>query len=74
MPTPLRSGLCDVAGVTSLEPQQACAPRPECAGAEGAGKEDLPLDQQPLGPLLPIPSVWYHNLPLQDGPLTGKQP
>lgn len=32
------------AGVTFLEPEQACVPRLDCAGAEGAG-EDVPADE-----------------------------
>ena len=42
------------AGVTSLLPQQAWVPMQEYAGAEGAREENVPADQRPLRPLLPI--------------------
>ena len=41
-------------GVTSLEPQQAYVLWLVYAGAEGAREEDVPPDQWPLGPLLPV--------------------
>ena len=56
------------AAVTSLKPGQACFPRMDCHGADGAG-EDVPANEPCRMALMSLfPSAATHNLQIQVGP------
>ena len=69
-----RGWLCSIkaigtwAAVTSLKPGQACFPRMDCHGADGAG-EDVPANEPcPMVRVSLLPSARAHNLQIQEGP------
>ena len=56
------------AAVTSLKPEQACFPRMDCHGADGAG-EGVPANEPcPMVRMSLLPSTRAHNLQIQEGP------
>ena len=60
------------AAVTSPKPGQACFPRMDCHGADGAG-EDVPANEPCRMALMSLfPSAATHNLQIQVGPPAAK--
>ena len=55
------------AAVTSLKPGQACFPRMDCHGADGA-EEDVPANEPCRMALVSLFSAQAHNLQFQEDP------
>ena len=56
------------AAVTSLKPGQACFPRMDCHGADGAGESVPASEPCPMGLESLLPSAQAHSLQIQEGP------